>query len=98
MEGVGVRENPHPKEVRMNLTGLQAKVLAAFLARGVPVRFVLDEDGMDALAADGEGLFLDSGGKIGGYKNGPWKLAHVGNGDFLLVTEGERPDWLPIAR
>jgi hypothetical protein len=82
----------------MNLTGLQAKVLAAFLSRGVPVRFVVDEDGMDVIATDGEGLFLDSGGKIGGYKNGPWKLAHVGNGDFLLVTEGEKPNWLPIAR
>jgi hypothetical protein len=83
----------------MNLTGLQAKVLAAFLSRGVPVsRFVLDDDGMDVIAADGEGLFLDSNGKIGGYKNGPWRLAHVGNGNFLLMTEGEKPDWLPIAR
>jgi hypothetical protein len=53
---------------------------------------------MDVLAADGEGLFLDSNAKIGGYKNGPWRLAHVGNGDFLLVTEGEKPDWLPIAK
>jgi hypothetical protein len=82
----------------VNLTGLQAKVLAAFLSRGVPVRFVVDQDGMDVLAADGEGLFLESNGKIGGYKNGPWRLAHVGNGNFLLMTEGERPDWLPIAR
>jgi hypothetical protein len=82
----------------MNLTRLQAEVLAAFLSRGVPVRLILDEDGMDAYAADGEGLFLDSGGKIGGYKNGPWRLAHVGNGNFLLVTEGEKPKWLPIAR
>jgi hypothetical protein len=82
----------------MNLTGLQAKVLAAFLSRGVPVRVVLNEDGMDVIAADGEGPFLDSNGKIGGYKNGPWWLAHVGKGNFLLVTEGEKPDWLPIAR
>ena len=82
----------------MNLTGLQAKVLAAFLARGLPVRVVLDEDGMDVIAADGEGLFLDSNAKLGGYKNGPWRLAHVGNGNFLLVTEGETPDWLPIAK
>jgi hypothetical protein len=81
----------------VNLTGLQAKVLAAFLARGMPVRLILDQDGMDVLAADGEGLFLDPNG-IGGYKNGPWRLVHVGNGNFLLVTEGEKPDWLPIAK
>jgi hypothetical protein len=83
----------------VNLTGLQAKVLAAFLSRGVPVRFVFDQDGMDVLAADGEGLFLDSKGNgIGGYKDGPWRLTRLGNGDFLLVTEGEKPDWLPIAK
>jgi hypothetical protein len=84
----------------VNLTGLQAKVLAAFLARGVPVRFVLDQDGMDVLAADGEGLFLDSKGNpgIGGYKDGPWGLTRLGSGGFLLVTEGEKPDWLPIAK
>jgi hypothetical protein len=84
----------------VNLTGLQAKVLAAFLARGVPVRFVFDQDGMDVLAADGEGLFLDSKGNpgIGGYKDGPWRLTRLKNADFLLVTEGEKPDWLPIAK
>ena len=84
----------------MNLTRLQTEVLAAFLSRGVPVRMVLDEDGMDVLAADGEGLFLDSKGNpgIGGYKDGPWRLTRLGNGDFLLVTEGETPDWLPIAK
>jgi hypothetical protein len=81
----------------MNLTGLQAKVLAAFLARGVPVRMVLDEDGLDAYAADGEGLFLDSNAVpgIGGYKDGPWRILRLDNGDLLLVTEGEAPDWLP---
>jgi hypothetical protein len=81
----------------MNLTGLQAEVLAAFLARGVPVKMVLDEDGMDAYAADGEGLFLDSNAEpgIGGYRDGPWRLTSLGNGDFLLVAEGEAPDWLP---
>jgi len=81
----------------MNLTRLQAKVLAAFLSRGVPVRMVLDEDGLDVIAADGEGLFLDSKGNpgIGGYKDGPWRLTRLGNGDFLLVAEGEAPDWLP---
>jgi hypothetical protein len=79
------------------LTRLQAKVLEAFLARGVPVRVVSDEDGMDVIAADGEGLFLDSKGNpgIGGYKDGPWRLTSLGNGDFLLVAEGEAPDWLP---
>jgi hypothetical protein len=79
------------------ITGLQAKVLAAFLSRGVPVRMVLDEDGLDVIAADGEGLFLDSKGNpgIGGYKDGPWRLTRLGNGDFLLVAEGEAPDWLP---
>jgi hypothetical protein len=82
----------------VNLTGPQAKVLAAFLSRGVPVRFVLDQDGMDVIAADGERLFLDSNGKIGGYKDGPWRLTRLANGDFLLVTEGEKPDWLPIAK
>ncbi len=82
------------------ITGLQAEVLAAFLARGVPVRVVLDEDGLDVYAADGEGLFLDFNGNpgIGGYKDGPWRLARLGSGDFLLVTEGETPDWLPIAK
>jgi hypothetical protein len=86
--------------VKVNLTGLQAEVLAAFLSRGVPVRFVLDQDGMDVIAADGEGLFLDFNGDpgIGGYKDGPWRLTRLGNGDFLLVTEGEKPDWLPIAK
>jgi hypothetical protein len=82
----------------VNLSGLQAKVLAAFLSRGVPVsRFVLDDDGMDVIAADGEGLFLDSNATpgIGGYKDGPWRLTRLGNGDFLLVAEGETPDWLP---
>ena len=81
------------------ITGLQAEALAAFLSRGVPVRVVLDQDGMDVLAADGEGLFLDSKGDpgIGGYKDGPWRLTRLGNGEFLLVTEGETPDWLPIA-
>jgi hypothetical protein len=79
------------------LTRLQAKVLEAFLSRGVPVRVVSDEDGMDVIAADGEGLFLDSKGNpgIGGYKDGPWRLTSLGNGDFLLVAEGETPDWLP---
>jgi len=83
----------------VNLTGLQAEVLAAFLSRGVPVRFVLDQDGLDVLAADGEGLFLDSKGDpgIGGYKDGPWRLTRLEDGEFLLVTEGETPDWLPIA-
>ena len=38
----------------MNLTGLQAKVLAAFLSRGVPVKMVLDEDGMDVIATGKE--------------------------------------------
>jgi hypothetical protein len=82
------------------IAGLQAEVLAAFLSRGVPVRFVLDQDGMDVIAADGEGLFLDFNGDpgIGGYKDGPWRLTRLGNGDFLLVTEGEKPDWLPIAK
>jgi hypothetical protein len=86
--------------VKVNLTGLQAEVLAAFLSRGVPVRFVLGQDGMDVIAADGEGLFLDSKGNpgIGGYKDGPWRLTRLGNGDFLLVAEGETPDWLPIAK
>jgi hypothetical protein len=81
----------------MNLTGLQAKVLAAFLSRGAPVKMVLDEDGMDAYAADGEGLFLDFSAEpgIGGYKDGPWRLTRLGDGDFLLVAEGEAPDWLP---
>lgn len=81
----------------MNLTRLQAEVLAAFLSRGVPVRLILDEDGMDAYAADGEGLFLDSDADpgVGGYKDGPWRLTSLGNGDFLLVAEGEMPDWLP---
>jgi hypothetical protein len=77
------------------LTRLQEKVLEAFLARGVPVKMVSDEDGMDVIAADGDGLFLDSNGKIGGYKDGPWRLTSLGNGDFLLVAEGEMPDWLP---
>ncbi len=79
------------------ITGLQAEVLAAFLSRGVPVRVVLDEDGMDVIAADGEGLFLDFSAVpgIGSYKDGPWRLTSLGNGDFLLVTEGETPDWLP---
>ena len=82
------------------ISGLQAEVLAAFLSRGVPVRVVLDEDGLDAYAADGEGLFLDFSAVpgIGGYKDGPWRLARLGDGDFLLVTEGEKPDWLPIAK
>jgi hypothetical protein len=82
------------------IAGLQAEVLAAFLSRGVPVRVVLDEDGLDVYAADGEGLFLDFNGNpgIGGYKDGPWRLTSLGNGDFLLVTEGETPDWLPIAK
>jgi hypothetical protein len=82
------------------ITGLQAEVLGAFLARGVPVRVVLDEDGLDVYAADGEGLFLDFNGNpgIGGYKDGPWRLTRLRNGDFLLVTEGEKPDWLPIAK
>jgi len=81
----------------MNLTGLQAKVLAAFLSRGVPVRMVLDEDGLDVIAADGEGLFLDFSAVpgIGGYKDGPWRILPLDNGDLLLVTEGEAPDWLP---
>jgi hypothetical protein len=79
------------------LTRLQAKVLEAFLSRGVPVKMVLDEDGMDAYAADGEGLFLDFSAVpgVGGYKDGPWRLTRLGNGDFLLVAEGETPDWLP---
>jgi len=79
------------------LTKLQAKVLAAFLSRGVPVRVVSDEDGMDIYATDGQGLFLDFNADpgIGGYKNGPWRLTRLGNGDFLLVAEGEKPDWLP---
>jgi hypothetical protein len=79
------------------LTRLQEKVLAAFLARGVPVKVVSDEDGMDVIAADGEGLFLDFNATpgIGGYKDGPWRLTRLGNGDFLLVAEGETPDWLP---
>ena len=82
------------------LTRLQEKVLAAFLSRGVPVRVVLDEDGLDVYAADGEGLFLDFSAVpgIGGYKDGPWRLTRLGNGEFLLVTEGETPDWLPIAK
>jgi len=73
------------------------KVLAAFLSRGVPVKMVLDEDGMDAYAADGEGLFLDFSAvpSIGGYKDGPWRILRLDNGDLLLVTEGEAPDWLP---
>jgi hypothetical protein len=81
----------------MNLTGLQAKVLAAFLSRGVPVRMVSDEDGMDVIAADGEGLFFNFNGNpgIGGYKEGPWRILPLDNGDLLLVTEGETPDWLP---
>ena len=81
----------------MNLTGLQAKVLAAFLSRGVPVKLVLDEDGMDVIAADGEGLFLDSNAVpgIGGYKDGPWRILRLDKGDLLLVTEGEAPNWLP---
>jgi hypothetical protein len=73
------------------------KVLAAFLSRGVPVQIGLDEDGLDAYAADGEGLFLafsaDPG--VGGYKDGPWRILPLDNGDLLLVTEGEAPDWLP---
>jgi hypothetical protein len=79
------------------LTRLQAKALEAFLSRGVPVKMVSDEDGMDVIAADGEGLFLDFNADpgIGGYKDGPWRLASLGNGDFLLVAEGEAPDWLP---
>ena len=79
------------------LTKLQAEVLAAFLSRGVPVRVVLDEEGLDVYAADGEGLFLDFNADpgIGGYKGGPWRLTSLGNGDFLLVAEGEAPDWLP---
>jgi hypothetical protein len=79
------------------LTRLQAKVLEAFLSRGVPVKMVSDEDGMDVIAADGEGLFLDFSAVpgIGGYKDGPWRLTRLGNGDFLLVAEGEAPDWLP---
>jgi hypothetical protein len=35
---------------------------------------------------------------IGGYKDEPWRLTRLANGDFLLVTEGEKPDWLPIAK
>jgi hypothetical protein len=79
------------------LTRLQEKVLEAFLSRGVPVKMVSDEDGMDVIAADGEGLFLDFNADpgIGGYKDGPWRLTRLGNGDFLLVAEGEAPDWLP---
>ena len=79
------------------LTRLQEKVLEAFLSRGVPVKMVSDEDGMDVIAADGEGLFLDFNAVpgIGGYKDGPWRLTSLGNGDFLLVAEGETPDWLP---
>jgi len=79
------------------LTRLQEKVLAVFLSRGVPVRVVSDEDGLDAYAADGEGLFLDFNDNpgIGGYKDGPWRLTRLDNGGFLLVTEGEKPDWLP---
>jgi hypothetical protein len=79
------------------LTRLQEKVLEAFLSRGVPVKMVSDEDGMDVIAADGEGLFLDFSAEpgIGGYKDGPWRLTSLGNGDFLLVAEGETPDWLP---
>jgi hypothetical protein len=79
------------------LTRLQEKVLEAFLSRGVPVKMVSDEDGMDAYAADGEGLFLDFNAEpgIGGYRDGPWRLTSLGNGDFLLVAEGEAPDWLP---
>jgi hypothetical protein len=79
------------------LTRLQEKVLEAFLSRGVPVKMVSDKDGMDVIAADGEGLFLDSNADpgIGGYKDGPWRLTSLGNGDFLLVAEGETPDWLP---
>jgi hypothetical protein len=82
------------------LTRLQEKVLEAFLSRGVPVKMVSDEDGMDVIAADGEGLFLDFNADpgnpgIGGYKDGPWRLTSLGNGDFLLVAEGETPDWLP---
>jgi hypothetical protein len=81
----------------MNLTRLQAKVLEAFLSRGVPVKMVLDGDGMDVIAADGEGLFLDFNAVpgIGGYKDGPWRILPLDNGDFLLVTEGETPNWLP---
>jgi hypothetical protein len=81
----------------VNLTGLQAKVLAAFLSRNVPVQIVLDEDGLDVIAADGEGLFLDSNADpgVGGYKDGPWRILPLDNGDLLLVTEGEAPDWLP---
>jgi hypothetical protein len=47
-----------------------------------------------------QGLFLDFNGNpgIGGYKDGPWRLTRLGNGEFLLVTEGETPDWLPIAK
>jgi hypothetical protein len=79
------------------LTRLQEKVLEAFLSRGVPVKMVSDEDGMDVIAADGEGLFLDFNAEpgIGGYRDGPWPLTSLGNGDFLLVAEGEAPDWLP---
>jgi hypothetical protein len=79
------------------LTRLQEKVLEAFLSRGVPVKMVSDEDGMDVIAADGEGLFLDFNADpgVGGYKDGPWRLTRLGNGDFLLVAEGEAPDWLP---
>jgi hypothetical protein len=79
------------------LTRLQEKVLEAFLSRGVPVKMVSDEDGMDVIAADGEELFLDFNAEpgIGGYRDGPWRLTSLGNGDFLLVAEGETPDWLP---
>jgi hypothetical protein len=79
------------------LTRLQEKVLEAFLSRGVPVKTVSDEDGMDVIAADGEGLFLDFNAEpgIGGYRDGPWRLTSLGNGNFLLVAEGEAPDWLP---
>ncbi len=79
------------------LTRLQEKVLEAFLSRGVPVKMVSDEDGMDVIAADGEGLFLDFNAVpgIGGYKDGPWRILRLDNGDLLLVTEGEAPDWLP---
>jgi hypothetical protein len=78
----------------VNLTGLQAKVLAAFLSRGVPVRMVLDKDGLDVIAVDGEALFLDSNAEpgIGGYKNGPWRILRLENGNFLLAAEGETPN------
>jgi hypothetical protein len=81
----------------MNLTGLQAEVLAAFLSRGVPVRLILDEDGMDAYAADGEGLFLDSNADpgIGGYRDGPWRILPLDNGDLLLGNGGRKARLAP---